>query len=163
MMRLFRLIYMTLPVACLMLFTTSCESKWPNNGDLDDMWQLMSVEQDGTVSSLKETKHYWSVRSNLVQFSSYDNTDGNKFCHFERKDGRLILTDFCHESMNATAEDNDEWITYEERSLLEQWGIYAEPDTEHPERLTQTFTIDYLDSDRMILSADTYKLEFRKF
>lgn len=162
-MRHITYIYKLASLVCLIMLMVGCENKWPNNGDFDDMWQLMSIEQNGVVSSLKDTKHYWSVRSNLVQFNSYDNNDGRKYCHFERKDGKLILTDFCHESRNATEADNDDWITYDERNVLEQWGIYAESDSNHPDRLTQTFTIDHLDSDCLILSTSTYKLEFRKF
>lgn len=161
-MRYNRYILSIITFAYIIMSMVSCENKWPDNGDLDGMWQLMSIEQNGIVTSQKDTKCYWSIRSDLVQYTTYGNLK-KRYSHFERKDGKLILTDFCHESRNATSADNDEWITYDERDILNKWGIYAETDPNHTERLTQTFTIDHLDNDCLILSTSTYKLEFRKF
>lgn len=88
-----RSIIYTIASAIVIIMSAGCENKWPDNGDLDGMWQIMSIEKEGKVSSLKETKHYWSVRSRLVQYTQYGMTD-RKYAHFERKDGKLILTDF---------------------------------------------------------------------
>ena len=161
-MRLIRRICTLLTIAALMAINSGCENKWPKNGDLDGMWQLMSKEENGTVTQLKDTKHYWSIRANLVQYTS-TNMDYKRYSHFERQDAKLILTDFCNESRNADESDNDEWITFDDRTCLNEWGIYPDTDTNHPERLTQTFNIEHLDSDCLILSAGTYKLQFRKF
>lgn len=160
-----RSIIYTIASAIVIIMSAGCENKWPDNGDLDGMWQIMSIEKEGKVSSLKETKHYWSVRSRLVQYTQYGMTD-RKYAHFERKDGKLILTDFCYNWGNTEDAKNNEWIKsdpVEERDTLAPWGLYPTPDPQHPERLTQTFNIDHLDYDNMVLSTPTYKLKFRKF
>jgi hypothetical protein len=59
----------------LLLSTVFSCDKLPMNGDLDGMWQLMSVEMDGEVSDVKSRKRYWSFQLHLVQFSRGDNTN----------------------------------------------------------------------------------------
>lgn len=159
------LIYRIISLAFLALLFIGCENKWPSNGDFDGMWQLMSIEKDGKVTSLKDTKHYWSVRTNLIQFTKSGNGD-RKYAHFERKDGKLILTDFCYNWGNTEDKKNNEWIASNpitDRDILNPWGIYADTDTAHPERLTESFNIDVLNYDCLILSTTEYRLEFRKF
>lgn len=156
-----KFILLALTIVC----TMACENKWPDNGDFDGMWQLMSIERDGVVTSLKETKHYWSVRTKLVQYTEYGNSD-RKYSHFERRDGKLILTDFCYNWGNSENNKNNEWIKStpaDERLVLAPWGVFPEDDKQHPDRLTQTFTIDHLDYDNLILSTPSYRLVFRKF
>ena len=156
-----RLLIHTAAALSILVTFTNCENKWPDNGDLDGMWQLMSVEQDAIVTDKKADKVYWSIRSNLVQFND---TKGTRlYSHFTRKEGSLILTDLCTPSAHEKEGDNDEWITYDNRDILVPFGIQADPDPLHPERLTQTFHIDKLTSSTLILSTPTYTLHFRKF
>lgn len=145
----------------LIMTTTIACDKVPNNGNLDGMWQLMSIEENGTVTSTKDRQVYWSIRTNLVQLSLYDGF--RLFSHFERTGNDITLYDFCHESINEQASDNDAWIEKEEIEILTQWGIFPEEDTVRPGRLTQTFHFELLNSDNMILSSGKYKLIFRKF
>lgn len=143
-----------------MLGISACD-KVPNNGDLDDMWQLMSIEENGVVTNIKEQQVYWSIRAKLVQFN---NTMGErKYARFRRNGDTLDLFDFCHMSANETEQDNDEWITYEERDVMTKWGLYLEKDPEHEGRLRQSFEIVLLNKDNMILTSGRYKLIFRKF
>lgn len=139
----------------------SCD-KVPNNGDLDDMWQLMSIEKDGTVTNTKEQQLYWSIRANLVQL--YYVEDGMRlFGHFKRTGSEMVIYDLCHESQHRNENDNDEWISYDERDILAKWGIFPERDSEHAERLKQTYKIELLNSGSMILSSGNIKLILRKF
>lgn len=138
----------------------SCD-KVPNNGVLDGMWQLMSVEHDGDVTNTKDSQAYWSIRTNLVQFS--DLTGKNKFAHFKRSGDELQIFDLCHESRNENEKDNDEWITYEEREIMYKYGIHPELDSNHNGILSQTFRFVLLNDDNMILTSGKYKLVFRKF
>lgn len=158
-------IFSLLTLTAVMLLGTGCESKWPDNGDLDDMWQLMSIEQGAKVTDVKKEQKYWSIRKNLVQFNHY-NGMRRFFAHFERKSGQLILFDFSYEWGNNEDRDNNEWIKSapeDERDILAPWGIFPDADPKHPERLKQVFTIEHLDHDNMILSTETYRLKFRKF
>lgn len=142
------------------LCITACD-KLPSNGDLDGMWQLMSIEHNGIVTDVKSNQEYWSIRKNLVQFN--DLTDSRKFAHFQRQGDTFVIYDLCHESRNEKGDDNDEWITYDERDILAKWGLFPEPDSQHPERLSQTFRFELLNYDNMILTSGSYRLIFRKF
>lgn len=164
-MRKIRSIIYTIVSVIIIITSAGCENKWPDNGDLDGMWQLLSMELGGKVVSMKETKHYWSVRSSLIQYTEYGLGD-RKYAHFQHKDNMLILTDFCYNWGNTEDNRNNEWIKsepIEERDILAPWGLYPTQDPQHPERLTQTFCIEHLDYDNMVLSTPTYKLKFRKF
>ena len=141
----------------------SCENKWPDNGKLDGMWQLMEIVHDDSVSHVKDSKLYWSIRSNLVQLSCIDGD--RKYSHFRKTGTTLTIYDLCFYSDNATAEDNNEWIMPEDAHLLARWGIepVAAADESMAGPLMQVFTIETLTSSRMVLSAGHYKLVFRKF
>lgn len=141
----------------------SCENKWPDNGKLDGMWQLMEIVRDDTVSNVKDSKLYWSIRSNLVQLSCIDGD--RKYAHFRRTGSTLTLYDLCYYSDNATAEDNNEWIMPEDARLLARWGIEptAATDESMAGPLMQVFTFEKLTSSKMILCAEHYRLVFRKF
>lgn len=147
-----------------LLFTaTCCTDKIPDNGPLDDMWQLMSVEQlpEGIVTDTKSRQVYWSIRSNLIQFNGieYDRCYG----HFLHIGNNLKIYDLCVESAHEKEEDNDEWITYEQRYMLAPWGLTPEPDPDREGRLYQQFYIEQLDYSRMVLTTPTQRLTFRKF
>lgn len=157
-MRILAKIILTL---LLILTHTSCENKWPDNGDLDGMWQLMTIERNGEITNSKNDKVYWSVRSNLLQLSQVNGS--RMYAHFECHDGMFIVKDLCYLSPNAQPGDNDNWIPSEESHILKPWGICPVTDTNHPERLTQTFRVGMIRSDKMILHADEYILTFRKF
>lgn len=144
----------------VMFSLTGCD-KVPNNGDLDDMWQLMSIEEDGIVTNTKERQVYWSIRTNLVQFNS--KYTERKYAHFTRNGNTLNIFDLCFMSANENEQDNDEWITYEEREVMEPWGLCLEKDPEREGRLRQTFTIELLNNDNMILTSGKFRLIFRKF
>lgn len=142
----------------LVLSSASCD-KVPDNGCLDGMWQLMSIECDGIVDSKKADQVYWSIRKNLVQFN--DLSGVNKFAHFSRSGDDMLVYDFCHESGQENETDNDEWIGYEEREQMNHWGVFPEVDANG--KLSQQFHFVLLNSSDMILSSGKYRLVFRKF
>ena len=143
-----------------LLAVVGCD-KVPDNGRLDGMWQLMAAERDGVVEDMKPQKRYWCIRYNLLQLSGVGVQD--HYAHFEREGETLRLFDFCYFSNNATEADDNEWIPYEERDVLLQWGLVPLPDNSRPGRITQTFHIDVLNASDMVLSADGYTLRFRRF
>jgi hypothetical protein len=150
-------------ILTLLLFFCSCENKWPDNGDLDGMWQLMTIERNDSLKQVKQDKLYWSIRSNLVQLSCIDGD--KKYSHFRKLGSTLTLYDLCYYSNNATAEDNNEWIMPADAHVLARWGIepYAATENYMNGPLMQTFRIENLSSSKMILKAENYKLIFRKF
>lgn len=156
-----RYIKSALLLLSLIVTFCGCENKWPTNGDLDGMWQILTVEQNGSVKDLKATKKYWSFRKNLLQLS--DVNDNKYYAHFKWTDSKLIITDLSYFSKNAVESDNNEWIPFDEREVIAPWCFSPIQDLEHPERTTQTFVIEHLDYDNMILSSGNYKIRFRKF
>ncbi|MGM9713972.1 MAG: lipocalin-like domain-containing protein [Prevotella sp.] len=143
-----------------LLSVVGCD-KVPDNGRLDGMWQLMAVERDGVVTDTKAQKRYWSIRYNLLQLNGVGVQD--HYAHFEREGDMLRLFDFCYFSNNATEADDNEWIPYEEREVLLQWGLEPVRDDSRPGRITQTFRINVLDASSMVLSSADYTLRFRRF
>lgn len=146
----------------ILLFTLSaCVDKVPNNGPLDDMWQLMTIEEGGNTTDTKERQVYWSVRANIVQFNGYNKP--RYFSHFLRNGNNLLIFDFCFASKQEKEDDNDEWMTVADIDTLKPWGIRPEPDPDREGRLRQLFYIEYLDYNRMILTSGSQRLTFRKF
>lgn len=139
----------------LMLMSTivSCD-KLPMNGDLDGMWQLMSVEKDGEVSNVKSTKRYWSFQLHLAQFSESGDNINRYFAHFKHEGDSLHIYDLYFPSENFTNTDDN--IKFEESDvhILNPWGIYS---------LHNKFKVEKLDSDAMVLRSEGLRLKFRKF
>jgi len=131
---------------------TGCD-KTPINGDLDGMWQLMRVEDNGTSTDLSATQHYMCVQLHLVQLTRYGDAHTGIFCHFEHEGNTLRLYDFYDLTEYENTEDENEQLT--DVSKLEPWGIYL---------LDTTFQVDKLTNDALILKdASGRVLTFRKF
>ena len=148
-------------LACL-FFSTSCENKWPDNGDFDGMWQLLVID-DGTEHDMKSQKVYWSVRTNLIQFNEGKPNTVRYFSHLNKAGSMLEVYDICYDSENASEEDNNEWISFDKRGVLFPYGIDAIEDSQRPGRLHQIFTIETLTSKSLVLKTEKYTLRFRKF
>ncbi len=147
----------------LLAILPSCENKWPDNGAFDGMWQLMEID-DGTSHSIKDQKLYWCVRTNLIQFTNAIQ-NVRMFAHFDKRGDRLLVYDLCYYSDNANPNDDNEWIPFEKRDVLYNFGINAVEDKEREGRICQTFIIKTLTSKALVLSDlnNTYTLTFRKF
>lgn len=157
----FFLLFVVLSALC---GTTSCD-KLPDNGDLDGMWQLMSVSSsDGETQNVKESQLYWSIRLRLVQYSSQRSMDSHiYYSHFKKEGSILYLTDFCKDAKYEHVDDDNEWIQPDEAEVLHQWGIYPEGDPSSEKKVMVIYHIDYLSSSKLILSNADGKLTFRKF
>ena len=145
-----------------LFFSTSCENKWPDNGDFDGMWQLMVID-DGEEYDVKSQKLYWSVRTNLIQFNEAKQNAVRFYSHFNKAGSMLEVYDICYDSENASEEDDNEWIPLDKRGLLFPYGIDAVEDAKRPGRLHQIFTIETLTSKSLVLKTEKYTLRFRKF
>ena len=147
-------------IVCALLLLPLCGScdKVPMNGDLDGMWQLMSIEKGGQVTNVKSTKHYMSFQLHLVQF---DGTNKNGdfqarlyYAHFKHTGDSLFIYDLAHHSENATEADNNVWFTEQDLPLVEAWGMYS---------LDNRFRVVRLNSDAMVLRRNDLVLTYRKF
>lgn len=158
-------IFTILVAACAL---AGCD-KLPENGKLEGMWQLTSIERNGEARDVHNERAYWSVQLKLIQYthtlgdmgmmSIYD----RKYSHFKREDNILSIYDICYSSSNLTEDDNNEWIDSGHRSEMFQWGIFASPDANHEERICASFIIETLNGEAMVLKSDSATLRFRKF
>lgn len=141
----------------------SCD-KLPDNGKLDGMWQLTSIEKNGKIEDVKAKAKYWSVRLRLFQYSSNRSMNSQVYySHFTKEGSTLVLRDFCTQASYEKEGDDNEWISIDESSILNEWGLYFTPDASNNKKVTSTFHIAELTNSSMILTTDSTKLTFRKF
>lgn len=157
---LYRLLAWLMPLLLL-----ACD-KLPNNGDLDGMWQLMTVEHhaSGEVVDLSNTQHYWSFRLRLVQFSAHKGINTSVFyAHFTHDGNTIHLYDFCSQAKYEKETDDNEWVSPAQANIFTPWGFVPQPDPSNPNKTTTSFHVEQLTSSSLILSNSTTTLSFRKF
>lgn len=149
----------------------SCD-KLPEDGDLDNNWQLMSISGYGYSTDYKAKKVFWAFRNGLAQFTDY--ITGEKiYCNFTfryngKDDGELVLFDFAEDCKYTVESNNNEWILYSNKDTLNYLGIDAVMAEELPEKadnkVRASYKIKELTSKSMILVDETGQLlVFRRF
>lgn len=139
-------------IAIMGLMAGSCD-KTPINGDLDGMWQLMRVEDNGTTIDVAATQHYMCVQLHLIQLTQYGDVHTGIFCHFNHEGNTLRLYDFYDRTHYVDNQIAEEKMT--DADKLSPWGIYL---------LDTTFQVNKLTSDALILQDPAGRvLTFRKF
>ena len=136
------------------LFLASCSLESSDNGDLDGMWHLRSVDTlatGGTCDKIPEY-YYWCVQGSLIVLEDKENTtsltNGDYIFYFEHKGDTLRLYDPHVFSLSK----GDPELT--DVDVLRPYGINA---------LDQTFIIETLNSSRMVLRDDSLRLYLKKF
>lgn len=146
-----KLVYTLITILCCWI-TTACD-KLPKNGDLDGMWQLLTIEHNGTTDDVKDSQLYLSFQLDLFQLTTVKN---NKiyYGYFDHVNDSLIFRQFSDMAEeHPTAPDNYP-ITQENISIINQWGYYA---------LKDTFKIEHLTKDDMVLRSKYARITYRKF
>lgn len=155
---------LTLLLICIVgLFFNSCENKWPANGYLDGMWQIMNIQHDGEcVYSYDENNppaenrdiHYISFQLKLFELT-YRGNEHMFYGRFERNGGTLRLYQLSYNSRNETAADDNVLIPDSLiGNTIKPWGLY---------KSDNTFNIIKLTEDDMILQNDSASIVLRKF
>lgn len=142
----------TLYIYLVCLAICSCD-KLPKNGDLDGMWQVLTIEHNGTTDNIKESQYYLSFQLDLFQLTT---TRNNKiyYGYFDHKNDSIIFRQFSDMAEeHPTAPDNYP-ITSDNISIINQWGFYA---------LKDSFKIELLTKDDMILRSKHARITYRKF
>ena len=141
----------------------SCD-KLPEN-DLDGMWQLLTIEKDGTTTDVKGNRAYWSFRREILQLNYKSESYKLKFySHNSMESSKLHLYDFCTASAYEKETDDNEWLTNEkDLKDLNLFGLYLEEDNSSKSKYGVKFDIIKLNSSTLILSTPNEKLTFRKF
>lgn len=116
--------------------------KVPMNGDLDGMWQLMTIQDNvtGDASNVKDSKLYYSFQLHLVQLNN-----GEAYAHFTHQNDSIVMYDWCGGGANDKITDP---------TVLNKFGLYE---------LRDSFRVEVLTHDKMQLRSRKATLSFRKF
>lgn len=147
-----RLLY----IALILFATASCD-KWPENGDLDGMWQFLTVTyhtDDGdSVVNIKDAQAYLSFQLDLAQIKAVNMNIDSKtsiiLARFNHADGKLTLYDFYRHYRTT-----DSLFTEADSLLLTPLGIKG---------TSCTFDVTSIGSESMQLESDYADITFRKF
>jgi len=138
---------------------SSCD-KVPINGDLDGMWQMMTIQTPAGTRDMKSTRAYLCIQLHLSQ---WDRGGNRYYAHFRREGDSIFFYDFYHHSLHRSKADDNEPITYEEMTktdpskgwpLMDAWGIH---------NLDARYRVQKLNSDALVLEKEDTTLTFRKF
>lgn len=115
-------------------YISGCDSKWPENGKLDGMWQLMEIVWE-EASEPHPERMYYSVQLKLINMRQIG---GDDVLGYFRYTG-----DSLHVCMRQTSKE-----------IVRNFGL---SDT------IQSFGIEKLTKSRMVLTTFDRRLSFRKF
>ena len=128
----------------------SCD-KLPKNGDLDGMWQLMTIEHGGTTDNVKDKQLYLSFQLDLFQLTQI--SDGKIYYgYFDNFGDRIVFRNFS--DMAEEHPDKPDNYPVTDLSIIEPWGYYA---------LSDTFYVESLSKDNMSLRSKYARITYRKF
>ncbi len=142
-------IFALLATVVASLGLNSCSTWSSNNGDLDGFWYMRQVDtlSTGSQTDVHEKRIFWSYIGTLMQ------TEGSG--------SQQIIYRFEHNNTQLRVYDpykniwvNDQKVTEEEMGLLRTVGINA---------LDETFSVEKLTSDEMVLRSNTLRLHFIKY
>lgn len=136
----------------LALFLASCD-KVPMNGDLDGLWQLMTVQTGQEIRDVKSNRSFLSFQLHLTQWEH----EGSCFyAHFIHEGDSIRFYDFTHASLHRSKADDDEWVTEEDmrNGAMDAWGVH---------NLDARYRVRQLDGEALILEKADTTLFFRKF
>ena len=134
------------------IIINSCD-KLPQNGDLDGMWQVLTIELNGTIDNIKDSQYYLSFQLDLFQLTT---TRNNKiyYGYFDHKNDSIIFRQFSDMAEEHPTSPDNYPITSENISIINQWGFYT---------LRDSFYIEHLTKDDMILRSKYARITYRKF
>ena len=129
---------------------TACELETPSNGAFDGYWQLRQVDTLATGASCDMTYSYiyWAVESHILLVRDIDDENLKILFHFDKSSEELKVYSphFVVTKDTLIAMDND--------SLLTPLGFMGTRDT---------FAIEKLNHNNLVVRNRAYKLYFRKY
>lgn len=141
-----RLLYFTLSL----IMITSCTLDSSDNGALDGYWQLSSIDTlaNGHSVNMRDSGIFWAFNFNLLVTRSTKEPLGEILYDFENTDDNLILSN----PYILYRDSSDIKVT--DVNLLKKYGVNS---------LLETFTIEHLNSNKMVLQSNLVRLNFRKY
>lgn len=141
-----RLLYFTLSL----IMITSCTLDSSDNGALDGYWQLSSIDTlaNGHSVNMRDSGIFWAFNFNLLVTRSTKEPLGEILYDFEKTEDNLILSN----PYILYRDSSDIKVT--DVNLLKKYGVNS---------LLETFTIEHLNSNKMVLQSNLVRLNFRKY
>lgn len=145
------LLYIFLFSAALLV---SCETTSSDNGELDNMWYLTRVDSLSCGKSVDyRPRHFlWSFQGTLLQTNCVDSVIMGLFymSRFENKGSQLIVkSPFIYDRVH-----DDSLITENTLHRIRPYGINS---------LSDTFQIEKLHDDALVLKGNIVRLHFDKY
>lgn len=144
----------TLPLLIAMVVCSllhSCEGiETSNNGNLDGMWHLVKMDSLDIQKTI-DYQHegiFWSVQNDLLQVDDKQVRYRSCLLRFEKKSETLRVFD----PYLYNRDDGDEIV--DNNAFLTPFGINA---------LNETFSIEKLNRNKMILKSQLLRLYFSKY
>ena len=141
-----RLLYFTLSL----IMITSCTLDSSDNGALDGYWQLSSIDTlaNGHSVNMRDSGIFWAFNFNLLVTRSTKEPLGEILYDFENTEDNLILSN----PYILYRDSSDIKVT--DVNLLKKYGVNS---------LLESFTIQYLNSNKMALQSNMLRLNFKKY
>jgi len=129
---------------------SSCTLDSSDNGALDGYWQLSSIDTlaNGHSVNMRDSGIFWAFNFNLLVTRSTKEPLGEILYDFENTDDNLILSN----PYILYRDSSDIKVT--DVNLLKKYGVNS---------LLETFTIEHLNSNKMVLQSNLVRLNFRKY
>ena len=141
-----RLLYFTLSL----IMISSCTLDSSDNGALDGYWQLSSIDTlaNGHSVNMRDSGIFWAFNFNLLVTRSTKEPLGEILYDFENTDDNLILSN----PYILYRDSSDIKVT--DVNLLKKYGVNS---------LLESFTIEHLNSNKMVLQSNMLRLNFKKY
>lgn len=145
---------MTKKIILFLLLTivalTACDFEVSDNGDLDGYWQLSQLDTLATngTTDMRNSGYFWAFQVKLMEITDVQGHQRNILFRFDHTDNLLRIYDPIADKRQIS----DSIIT--DVSTLQPYGI---------EHLDETLTVEKLNSERMILTNQSYRFHFRKY
>ena len=136
----------------LLLLLTSCD-KVPINGDLDGLWQLMSIQQGDDVRDTKADRLYCSFQLHLFMLGE-DSGPREYFGRFEHEGNTIRFYSFTYRSKYTEESNYDQLMTDDaDLAVIAPWGFYS---------TDCTFDVVTLNSSTLVLRSGNTTITYRK-
>lgn len=155
-----RLIIIAIAIICIL--ATSCENKWPVNGYLDGMWQVMEIKHDGEwVYKYDENNppanrniYYVSIQLKLFELSNRG-MPHMYYGYFNREGERIRFYQTSYYSSNESNKDDNVLIPDSMiNTTIKPWGL---------NKTDESFNIVTLSDDDWVLENASTTIVLRKF
>ncbi|MBQ9204161.1 MAG: lipocalin-like domain-containing protein [Prevotella sp.] len=142
--------YHILICICVSSILASCHIVMSDNGDLDGLWQLTTVEdlQRDSVYDGRDSEVTWAFQDNLLYMRSIER---EVYCRFRHAGSQLVISS-PYASGRFVAQHDD--IPLTDTTQLNVFGIY---------HIDEYFDILQLDGSNMRLQSSRMRLCFRKY